>query len=383
MELLSILKYVEDPRRDHLKEHSLETIFYISIAAVIAGAESWYEIEEFGKMKEEFFRSKIKNFKGVPSHDTFNRVFSILKPEELEKSFRAWISEICGKYHGVVAIDGKEICGARETGKDGSFNPLRIVSAWAVENGVTIGQEKVARKTNEIKAVPKLIKALDLEDCVVTIDAVGCQHDIVKAIVENKADYVICVKSNQKKLHQTLKDWFDGIDEKTESGHGHVPSVRYQTFTTEQTGHGRREKRFCQVYSNAIIDKVLGWEHVKSVVCLTNTKEYIKQRKTVVEKHYYISSLPMNSEKIMNAIRSHWSIENNLHWQLDVTFNEDNTRKKENAATNFSLLCKIALRQIKDSKRKGSFKMKRKMAGWDDTFLEELLKELADNKTER
>lgn len=373
MEILSIVREVEDPRRDHLKEHSLETIFYITLAAVLGGAESWYEVEKFGKMKESFFRSRIKDFKGVPSHDTFNRVFSLLNPEVLENSFRMWISEICGKYTGVVPIDGKEICGARTENKDGSFESLRIVSAWAAVNGVTLGQEKVGSKTNEIKAIPRLIEALDLEGCVVTMDAIGCQHDIVKAIKENKADYVICVKTNQKSLYRIIKDSFDSIDEKEKSGHGHVPPTRYQTYVTEETGHGRRERRYCQVYNNGLLPEILKWEGAESIVCLTNTKEYIKEKKVVEEKHYYISSLPMDSKRIMQAIRTHWSIENNLHWQLDVTFNEDDTRKKKNAARNFSLVCKIALSQLQASKRIGSLKMKRKMAGWDDDFLAELL----------
>ena len=375
MELLTILNELKDPRRDHLKEHSLECIFYITIAAVIGGAESWYEVEEFGKMKESFFRSRIKDFKGVPSHDTFNRVFSILKPKELERVFRLWINEICGKYRGIVPIDGKEICGARVNKKDGSFEPLRMVSAWAADNGVTLGQEKVRKKSNEIKAIPKLIQALDLEGCVVTIDAIGCQHKIVETIVKNKADFVICVKSNQKNLHDTIKRLFDEVDFEGYciSGHGHIPPVRYQVSYTEECGHGRKERKYCQVYNNRVVDKMLGWKGVNSVVCVTNIKTYLKEKKTVEEKHYYITSLPLDSDRIMQAIRTHWSIENNLHWQLDVTFNEDNTRKIKNAAQNFSLISKIALIQIKNSNRKGSFKMKRKLAGWDEKFMSELL----------
>lgn len=373
MEIMTILSEVKDPRRDHRKEHSLEAIFYIAIAAVIGGAESWYEIEEFGKMKEEFFKSRIKDFKGVPSHDTFNRVFSILNPDELERGFRSWIDEICGKYKGIVAIDGKEICGARETKADGTSEPLRMVSAWAVANGVVLGQEKVGEKTNEIKAIPELLKALDLVGCVITIDAIGCQHDIVKTIVDNGADFVICVKENQKKLYRELVSWFDSIDEKEAIRHSPLPEARYQTYMAEEEGHGRREKRICKVYSTPVVGRVLGWEKVNSVIRLTRKKEYKKDGRITEEKHYYISSLPMDSEKIMKVIRSHWGVENNLHWQLDVTFDEDDTRKRGNAARNFSLLCKIAMTQIKNSKRKGSFKMKRKMAGWDDKFLTELL----------
>jgi len=375
MDLVTILREVEDPRRDHLKEHSLECIFYITMAAVVCGAESWYEVVEFGKMKEPFLRSRIKDFKGVPSHDTFNRVFSILDPKELECGFRQWIQEICGKYRGIVPIDGKEICGARTQKKDGSFEPLRMVSAWAASNGVTLGQEKVGKKSNEIKAIPKLIKALDLAGCVVTIDAMGCQHEIVETIIKNKADFVICVKDNQKKLHNEIKSWFRDIDFNGNkiNGHGHIPPTRYQVSYTEECGHGRKERRYCQVYNNGVTGKILGWEGVRSVVCQTKITTHLKSKKTVEEKHYYITSLPLDSDRIMQAIRTHWSIENNLHWQLDVTFNEDDTRKRKNAAQNFSLISKIALAQIKNSQRKGSFKMKRKLAGWDENYMMELL----------
>lgn len=375
MDLITILREVEDPRRDHLKEHSLECIFYITMAAVVCGAESWYEVAEFGRMKESFLRSRIKGFKGVPSHDTFNRVFSILDPKELECGFRQWIQEICGKYKGIVPIDGKEICGARTQKKDGSFEPLRMVSAWAASNGVTLGQEKVGKKSNEIKAIPKLIKALDLSGCVVTIDAIGCQHEIVETIIKNKADFVICVKDNQKKLHNEIKSYFRDIDFNGNkiNGHGHIPPTRYQVSYTEECGHGRKERRYCQVYDNGVTGKVLGWEGVSSVVCQTKITTHLKSKKTVEEKHYYITSLSLDSDRIMEAIRTHWSIENNLHWQLDVTFNEDDTRKRKNAAQNFSLISKIALAQIKNSQRKGSFKMKRKLAGWDENYMIELL----------
>lgn len=384
MEIFTILERVEDPRREHLKEHSLECLFYITISAVLGGAESWYEVAEFGRMREDFFRSRIKDFRGVPSHDTFNRVFSLLNPKQLEESFRIWIREICGKYRGIVCMDGKEICGARQEHKDGSFEPLRMVSAWAAANGVCLGQEKVADKSNEIKAIPRLIEALDLKECVVTIDAIACQHDIVKKLVKKEVDYVICVKSNQKKLHETIKSWFEEIDMEGNKleGHGHIPPTRYQMSYREEYGHGRRERRYCQVYNGGNTAKVLGWEGANSVVCQTNMKTYVKTGQRVEEKHYYITSLPLDSERIMDAIRTHWSIENNLHWQLDVTFNEDYQRKKRNAARNFSLISKIALAQLRNNPYKASLRLKRKKAGWDIGFLEELL-DAEWNQTEK
>lgn len=375
MEIISILRTIKDPRREHLREHSFECIFYIAMAAVIGGAESWYEVADFGKMHESFFRSRIKDFKCVPSHDTFNRVFSLLSPSELEKGFRTWIREICGKYRGLVSIDGKEICGAREEKSDGSFESLRIVSAWASSNGVSLGQEKVSDKSNEIKAIPLLIKALDLEGCIITIDAIACQHEIVSTVIDAKADYLISVKKNQKKLYETIEGWFSDIDiyGNNIDGRGHIPQTRYRYSITEESSHGRFERRVCQVYNNGVLSKVLKWKGVNSVACLTNTKKYIKLGKTTVERRYYITSLPLDSERITETIRSHWSIENNLHWQLDVSFNEDSQKKKKNAAQNFSLLNKIAMTQLKNNKRKASLKGKRKMAGWSDEFLAELL----------
>ena len=375
MEIISILRTIKDPRREHLREHSFECIFYIAMAAVIGGAESWYEVADFGKMHESFFRSRIKDFKCVPSHDTFNRVFSLLSPSELEKGFRTWIREICGKYRGLVSIDGKEICGAREEKSDGSFESLRIVSAWASSNGVSLGQEKVSDKSNEIKAIPLLIKALDLEGCIITIDAIACQHEIASTVIDAKADYLISVKKNQKKLYETIEGWFSDItiSGTTINGRGHIPQNRYRYSITEESSHGRFERRVCQVYNNGVLSKVLKWKGVNSVACLTNTKKYIKSGKTTVERRYYITSLPFDSERITETIRSHWSIENNLHWQLDVSFNEDSQKKKKNAAQNFSLLNKIAMTQLKNNKRKASRKGKRKMAGWSDEFLAELL----------
>ena len=343
-------------------------IIYITIAAVLAGAESWYDIEEFGIAKQEFFARKIKNFKGVPSHDTFNRLFSILKPESLERSFRVWINEICGKYKGVVPIDGKTIRGASERKKDGSFSKLHIVSAWASANGITLGQEKVSEKSNEITAIPALIEALDLTECIITIDAMGCQKKIVETIIKNKADYVICLKQNQKKMYRQVVEQFAQMDNPQK----HTPPTQYATYTTEESGHGRTEKRIYDMYYNGL-NLFEGWTGLKSII---RVRSYRKENATGVETQdtrYYISSIGLDIQKIANAIRTHWSVENNLHWQMDVTFNEDATRKKRNAAVNFSLFNKIVLAAVKKDNSKGSLKGKRKRAGWDDSFLEKVL----------
>lgn len=359
---------MQDPRRSHLKAHSLECIFYITIAAVLAGAESWYEVADYGRLKESFFASRIKDFRGVPSHDTFNRVFSLLDPLHVERCFRVWIKEICGKYQGVVPIDGKTIRGASERTPSGSFDKLHVVSAWAKGNGITLGQLKVKDKSNEIEAIPELIQALDLAQCVVTIDAMGCHKEIVKKIIQKDAGYVICLKENHKNFYKEVKGYFQEFQTK------HVPATRYATYTTEETAHGRYEKRHVEVYSNGVLDRVFkGWKGIKSVVCLTLEKKYIKTGKQSTEKRYFITSLALEPKRIQEAIRSHWSIENNLHWQLDITFNEDQTKKSGQAALNFSLVNKIALAALKNNPRKHSLKAKRKLTGWDQKFLAELL----------
>ncbi len=368
MDIISITKYLDDPRRDHKREHSLDCILYISLAAVMAGAESWYEVEEFGLLKEAFFSSRIKDFRGVPSHDTFNRVFQLLDPVQLERCFRVWIQEVCGKYSGVVAIDGKEICGARQKNKNGSISKLHMVSAWAVANGVTLGQERVSEKSNEITAIPALVEALDLKDCVVTIDAMGCQKEIVKSIIDKKADYVICLKGNQGHFHSEVSEWFDDFD------HKHVPPTRYDTYSKEESGHGRIEKRVCDVYNNGMLDRMFkDWQGLSGIVRVRSYRKEVASGKESEDVRYFITSLGLDAQRISECIREHWSIENNLHWQLDVTFREDDTRKKGNAAQNFSLMNKIALMAIKKNPKKGSLKGKRKAAGWDEAFLVQLL----------
>lgn len=368
MDIISITKYFEDPRREHKKEHSLEAIFYITIAAVLAGAESWYDVQEFGIAKKDFFSKKIKNFHTVPSHDTFNRLFSILKPDLLERSFRVWINEICGKYKGIVPIDGKTICGAREKKSDGSFSKVHIVSAWASANGITLGQEKVEEKSNEITAIPALINALDLTECIITIDAMGCQKKIVETIIDNKADYVISLKENQKSMYEWVVGQFIQMD----SPQKHVPKSRRATYITEESGHGRIEKRVYDMYHNGMV-LFKEWAGLKSLIRVQSYRKDTASGIETEQTRYYVSSLGLEIKKIADAIRTHWSIENNLHWQLDVSFNEDATRKKKNAAINFSLLNKIALGAIKKDNSKGSLKGKRKRAGWDDNFLESLL----------
>lgn len=382
MSIISLCKQINDTRIDRKKEHSVESIVYIAMAGVLCGADSWNEIEEFGNSRKDFFAERIPSFRGVPSHDTFNRFFSSLSPDYFERVFRYWMSEICGKYEGIVAIDGKTIRGASKctnsNPKGESRFKLHMVSAWAAANGVTLGQVKVSSKSNEITAIPELLSALDLQGCIVTLDAMGCQKAIAKNIIDKKADYVLHVKSNQRKLYADLQAWFEELDKSEGDKYSSYDKTQYAKYRTEEIGHGRKEIRECFVYSNSGFEVIYKeWEGIKSIVRITSERTIIKTGETSLEKRYYITSLSLEPKKIAESVRTHWSVENNLHWQLDVSFGEDAGRKTGNAAQNFSLMNKIALMILKKSPRKGSIKGKRKAAGWDQGFLCELL--LAQN----
>jgi transposase DDE domain len=378
MSLLNLCEELEDPRIERNREHTLEVIVYLSLAAVICGAESWNEIERFGISKFSFFKRRFPYLVKIPSHDTFNRFFSLLKPDYFESVFRSWVYELCGKYEGVVAIDGKTIRGASRFDpnhpRDKKGFKLHMVSAWAVSNNLSLGQVKVDDKSNEITAIPTLIQALDLKDCIVTIDAIACQTDIAEAIVDGGADYVLALKGNQKNTLVKVTSWLGGMD--------HIDvtlptySSRYARYVTEEVSHGRIEKRECLVFTpGTTMELMLGekFKGVKSVVKITSERLVMASKECSKENRYYITSIGLDASKIANAIRSHWAIENNLHWQLDVTFGEDVGRKLGNTAQNFSLINKIALQIIKKDELKASMKAKRKSAGWDEKYLERLL----------
>jgi predicted transposase YbfD/YdcC len=358
------LKYfaeLRDPRVERNREHSLEEILLIAIAAVLSGAESWNDIADYGRDKEDWLKTFLKLPSGIPSHDTFNRVFALLDPEEMEKGFVAWVSSIAKLTAGeVVSIDGKELCGTRETGKK---QLVHMVSAWAEGNGLVLGQRKVDEKSNEITAIPKLLQALELAGTVVTMDAMGCQRKIAQQIIEKKADYVLAVKDNQGLLAEQVRDSFlllpsDAVAQETDCGHGRV------------------EQRKCSVIADlGLIEKSAEWASLQSLVRIESERHHKATGKTEREIRYYISSLKADPARLNTIIRQHWGIENKLHWVLDVGFGEDLDRKRAgHAAQNFSLLNRIALnllRQEKTSRR--SIKGKRLKAAWNHPYLLNLL----------
>lgn len=336
---------------------------FVSMAAVICGAQTWNDIEDFGKSKELFFREKIPGFNGVPSHDTINRFFKALDPEKFEEKFRQWIGEVMGKYTGSLAIDGKTVRGAGEKGG----LKLHMVSVYATEAGISLGQLKTKEKSNEIEAVPELLKSIDIEGNVITIDAMGCQRKIAKTVIKEKGDYILIVKDNQKLLKKEIASIMEGAIAKGRAS-------QYDMYRTAEEGHGRVETRICHSFGEMLC---LGrrrkqWEGISSIGYIESSRRE-KGKKATVNKRYFISSLPNDASKILYNSRMHWQIENGLHWQLDVNFNEDRTRKKNVAAQNFSLLAKIALAVLKKDTRKAPVNRKIKMAGWDNEYLWQLL----------
>jgi predicted transposase YbfD/YdcC len=352
-----------DPRIDRTKEHDLIDILMIAIVAVICGADDWNMIEEFGKKKQIWLQSFLGLRNGIPSHDTFNRVFSMIDPQKFGSCFIKWTNSICQLTDGeIISIDGKALKGTAEPSKGKSC--IYLVSAWASENKLMLGQQKVAEKSNEITAIPSLLEALVVKDCIITIDAMGCQTSIAEAIIKKDADYILALKGNQGLLHQQVQQSFE--------------KEKPIEFNTElDLGHGRIEKRTCSVISDLKwIDEPEKWVGLKTIVKIDSVFEEKSTGKISQDSRFYISSLEANSSKINTAIRKHWLIENSLHWCLDLAFEEDNSRiRKGFADQNFALLRRIALNLLKNNTTsKLGIKNKRIIAGWDDGFLSQLLK---------
>lgn len=362
--LKTIFGQMTDFRRSHRQLYDLETILLIGITSVVSGAESWNEIEDYANAKIDFLRTFLDLPHGIPSHDTFNRVFSSIDSDEFESCFMQWVSDLAQlSPREVIAIDGKTIKGAKSSGKK---SPVHMVSAWANENNLVLGQVKVNEKSNEITAIPKLLKVLSIKDTIVTIDAMGCQKNIAKAITVKGADYILAVKENQEQLYQDIEDEFRF-------------GKQIGEHLSEEVDHGRIETRRCKAITNfqfITSETATKWSGIKQVVKIESTREFKNSDKpTEKAVRYYISSLQADPEDFQKAIRSHWGIENKLHWVLDVAFSEDASRKRTgNAAQNFSVLNKIALNLLKNEKTsKVGIKSKRKKAGWDNHYLIKVL----------
>ncbi len=343
--LFEHLSRIEDPRVERTKWHKLIDILVIAVCATICGAESFPDIEEFGKDREAWLRTFLELPNGIPSHDTFRRVFMLIKVEEFQRAFMRWVesvSELTQKE--VVGIDGKQLRGSRKK-KQKQNEGLRLVSAWAVKNRLVLGQHQTNEKSNEITAIPELLRLLSLKGCIVTIDAMGCQREIVKQIIEQQADYVISLKGNQGNLHQAVEEYF-GWAEKTK-----FREIEVDYCETVEKGHGRLEVRRCWVTEDIEwLEEKANWAGLKSIIMVEAEREVIG-KETSCERRFFISSLCAAAKESLRAVRSHWQIENSLHWVLDVAFREDACQiKSENGAANMAVLRHVALNLLNQEK---------------------------------
>lgn len=353
---------IEDPRVNRQKRHQLQDIFFISICAMICGADNWVAIEEFGLAKEEWFTELLGLEHGIPSHDTFGEVYAAIDTDHFSVCFSRWIADLANLTEGeVIAIDGK--CLRRSLDKASKKAAIYMVSAWAQQNNLVLGQVKVDDKSNEITAIPKLLSRLDIAGAVITIDAMGCQKKIAEQIKRQGGDYVFSLKGNQGNLHDDVKTFF------TSSLSPTVACVSYDG------DHGRIETRSIRATDDiAWLQERHDWKSLQSIIAVTAKREI--DNKVTEETRYFISSLEANDPKrLERVVRAHWSVENNLHWVLDIAFDEDSNRtRKGHSAANLAVIRHIALNLIKaEKKSKVGVKIKRLKAGWDNDYLLRIL----------
>ena len=361
-----------DPRVEGRCDHKLIDIIVVTVCAVIAGAESWVDVQSFGEAKQEWLKTFLTLPAGIPSHDTFGRFFAALDAEAFQTAFMRWVEGVFRVSKGqVIALDGKTVRHShdRTIGKDA----IHLVNAWATRNGIALGQWKTDTKSNEITAIPPLLRQLNVAGCIVTLDAMGAQTEIAQTIRDEKADYVLRVKANQGHLHQDIQDWFAHADQVQ------FADMQHSYAETVNKGHGRIEIRRCWAISDPLAFEYIrnydGWAGLQTIVRVQRERRL--RDTTTTEIAYYISSLPADAEPLLMATRFHWAVENSLHWVLDVTFREDDARiRVGHAAHNMAILRQMALNIIKKDTSKGSIRTKRFKAGLDITFLEKLLEQI-------
>jgi len=371
--LVAALAAVPDPRRQCKNlRHPLVDVLVVGFCGVLCGCEDFVELETFGRKKEDFFRRFLELPEGIPSHDTFRRVFQAVCPQALQRCLIQWLRGLRQAAPpaagAVVAIDGKTL--RRTFDRARSLGALHLVSAWATANGLTLGQVAVDAKSNEITAIPQLIELLDLKGCVVTIDAAGCQKDVAAQIVAKEADYVLALKENQPTLHEQVSDYFLEQLEKED------PDRKLRHHREVEEGHGRSETRatFAAPATKEMVAPG-AWLGLATVVLVIRHCVDHATGKTSDEVRYFISSLPARVKRLARAVRQHWGIENGLHWVLDVAFNEDRMRQRDrNGIENLALLNRLAVSVLRQDKTiEAGVKCKRKAAGWDDNYLLHLL----------
>lgn len=367
--ILSHFATLDDPRDERGKDHLLLDIIAIAICAVICGAESWTDIEEYGRAKIDWLKTFLALPNGVPAHDTFARLFARLEPEHLQQCFVSWISAISQLTRGeIIAIDGKTVRGSYDTNNGKAA--IHMLSAWASANRLVLGQRKVEDKSNEITAIPQLLEVLSIAGCIVTIDAMGCQREIASAILDKGADYVLALKDNQPSLCEDVQ-WLFEQAQATQ-----FQDVAHDAAQSIDKGHGRIEIRRCWTLCGSELDYLVQkpkWKGLQTVAMVQSERRI--KGKVSVERRYYLSSLGNDAARIAEAVRSHWTIENGLHWVLDVSFAEDACRiRKDHAPHNMTLLRQLALNLLgQDKSTNVGIAAKRKKAGWDNAYLVKIL----------
>lgn len=356
-----------DPRIERTKRHKLIDILTIGLCAVISGADTFEGMESYGKAKQAWLRTFLELPHGIPSHDTFNRVFARLNAKKFQECFLGWIAGIAEVTEGeMVALDGKTL--RRSFDRVSGARAIHMVSAWASSNRLVLGQVKVSDKSNEITAIPELLGMLEIAGCIVSIDAMGCQTKIAAQIVEQKADYVLGLKGNQESLHEVVQEVFEDVDKREDA------TIRYDYHETNERGHGREERRrYWTLDAHEWIEDIEMWPGLRTIVQVESHRTI--DGKTSVEWRYYISSLGLEAKPIAEAIRNHWGIENSLHWVLDIAFREDESRTRHEAAPeNMALLRHIAINLLKhETSSRMGIRAKRNRAGWDNDYLMKVL----------
>jgi predicted transposase YbfD/YdcC len=359
-----------DPRIERQRKHKLEDILTLAICAVIGGADTWTDIADFGEAKEAWFKTFLELPHGIPSHDTFGRVFAALDPAGFERCFQAWVADLAGTSAGKhIAIDGKAI--RRSLDRASGKACIHLVSAWVCEDHAVFGQLAVDQKSNEITAIPKLLEMLQLKGSTVTIDAIGCQKEIVQQVKEKGGEYLLALKGNQGTLHEDVKLFLDDALSRDFQG------LKHDTWEQSEKGHGRLETRrvWCMEEVAWLTRRHPAWMGLRSIAVVESRRQ-VGQEPESVERRYFISSLAGRcAQKIGRVVRNHWGVETGLHWTLDVCFGEDQSRARvRNAAENLSRVRRMALMLLKQERSlKVGIKGKRLMAGWDEAYLLKVL----------
>ncbi len=372
--LIEHFEALSDPRVERTKRYPLIEIILLIVAGTVSGCDGWKSIKDFGEAKLEWLRKFLPYKDGIPVDDTLARVMRKIDTKAFQACFIHWIQSVSDATSGdVVAIDGKTL--RRSHNRKDGVPAIHMVSAWSSENGLVLGQEKTAEKSNEITAIPQLLDVLELKGCIVTIDAMGCQTAIAEKIIQKKADYVLALKGNQGKLHSEVSDFFNIALAENFKG------VAHDYYKENDTGHGRIESRQCWAITptSENFPSFKKWPSLKSIIVIKSRREFKNPDTAATEDtRFYIASIEPDAEKTLTAVRQHWGVENSLHWTLDMTFREDESRiRKEAAPENFAIMRHIALNLIKnDISRKASVKRKRFMAALEDDFRETIIRQV-------